>query len=467
MDKVRSTANTLAYGATLQPQGVPPASGSNDDFQSARSVFEAGSVHHSLPTSHYYDESVSLIQASIPEAYYYGDTQSIETASTFSNANTSLNLHPPPLPAQDKPPPASPVPAPSASRPPRSVLSFAALASLLDRSKSQPTGAILTKYVSKESGSSSSSTQRQEEVIRDIAKRLQGISTDADPRQFYHNLVKVGQGISRGVYAAYPTGSKLRVALKQMDIYKYPDRTITEILVIRSLHHPNIIGYIDSFLHKDFLWIAMEYMGGGSLADIVTTSPMTEGQIAAVSRETAQGLEHLHRHGVVHRDIKGDNVLLSMQGDVKIANFWSSAQISDPANSTLRTRVGSPCWMAPEIVAWKEYGPKVDIWSLGIMTIEMIRGEPPYMDEEPFRVLHLIATNGAPTDAIPEVLSPLFKDYLVKMLEVDAEQRLDAAQLLQHPFLLGAEPLQTLSPLIEAGGRKNQKKRSSRKLSRR
>ncbi|KAG8711621.1 signal transducing kinase of the PAK [Ceratobasidium sp. 394] len=424
---------------------------------------KAGSVHHSqLSTSHYYDESVSLIQASIPEAYYYGDTQSIETASTFSHTNTSLNLHPPP---------ASAVPAPSASRRPRSVLSFAALASLLDRSKSQPTGTSLAKYVSREGVSSGvavpGSTQRQEEVIREIAKPLQGISTNANPRRFYHNLVKVGQGISRGVYAAYPTHSKLRVALKQMDIYKFPDRTITEILVIRSLHHPNIIGYIDSFLHNDFIWIAMEYMGGGSLADIVTTSPMTEGQIAAVSRETAQGLEHLHRHGVVHRDIKSDNVLLSMQGDVKIANFWSSAQISDPAKSTLRIRVGSLCWMAPEIVAWKEYGPKVDIWSLGIMTIEMIHGGPPYMDEEPFRVLHLIATNGAPTDAIPEVLSPLFKDYLVKMLEVDAEQRPDAAQLLQHPFLLGAEPLQTLSPLIEAGRRKNQKKRSSRKLSRR
>jgi p21-activated kinase 1 len=106
-----------------------------------------------------------------------------------------------------------------------------------------------------------------------------------------------------------------------MDLKRQPkiDLIVNEILVMRSSRHPNIVNYIDSFLCKDDLWVVMEYMEGGSLTDVVTANLMTEGQIAAVSRETAQGLQHLHRHGVIHRDIKSDNVLLSMTGDIKLS----------------------------------------------------------------------------------------------------------------------------------------------------
>jgi serine/threonine protein kinase len=126
---------------------------------------------------------------------------------------------------------------------------------------------------------------------------------------------------SGGVYTAYQVGTNLSVAIKQMDLDKQPkkDLIINEILVMRASRHPNIVNYIDSFLHKNDLWVVMEYMEGGSLTDVVTANLMTEGQIAAVSRETAQGLEHLHRHGVIHRDIKSDNVLLSLNGDIKLS----------------------------------------------------------------------------------------------------------------------------------------------------
>lgn len=286
----------------------------------------------------------------------------------------------------------------------------------------------------------------------DIIKRLQQICTDADPTRLYRNLVKIGQGASGGVYTAYQVGTNLCVAIKQMDLEKQPkkDLIINEILVMRSSRHPNIVNYIDSFLYKNDLWVVMEYMEGGSLTDVVTANLMTEGQIAAVSRETCQGLEHLHRHGVIHRDIKSDNVLLSLVGDIKLTDFGFCAQISDPSQAKRTTMVGTPYWMAPEVVTRKEYGPKVDIWSLGIMAIEMIEGEPPYLNQNPLKALYLIATNGTPTIANPENLSSTFSDYLAKTLEVDAERRPSATELLQHPFFKLSEPLRTLTPLIKA-----------------
>ncbi|KAK7060989.1 hypothetical protein VNI00_000724 [Paramarasmius palmivorus] len=301
------------------------------------------------------------------------------------------------------------------------------------------------------------------EKEEDIVRRLKQICTDADPTKLYRNLVKIGQGASGGVYTAYQVGTNLSVAIKQMDLEKQPkkDLIINEILVMRSSRHPNIVNYIDSFLYKNDLWVVMEYMEGGSLTDVVTANLMTEGQIAAVSRETCQGLEHLHKHGVIHRDIKSDNVLLSMVGDIKLTDFGFCAQISDPAHAKRTTMVGTPYWMAPEVVTRKEYGPKVDIWSLGIMAIdspahqgglptEMIEGEPPYLNQNPLKALYLIATNGTPKIANPENLSKTFSDYLAATLSVDVDKRPTASELLQHPFFKLSEPLRTLAPLIKA-----------------
>ncbi|KAI0794154.1 kinase-like domain-containing protein [Fomes fomentarius] len=322
---------------------------------------------------------------------------------------------------------------------------------------SQPQPSAAAASLHKAAAAGAATPRRREKKEKDpakeadIVKRLQQICTDADPTKLYRNLVKIGAGASGGVYTAYQVGTNLSVAIKQMDLDKQPkkDLIINEILVMRASRHPNIVNYIDSFLHKNELWVVMEYMEGGSLTDVVTANLMTEGQIAAVSRETAQGLEHLHRHGVIHRDIKSDNVLLSMNGDIKLTDFGFCAQISE-ANAKRTTMVGTPYWMAPEVVTRKEYGPKVDIWSLGIMAIEMIEGEPPYLNQNPLKALYLIATNGTPQIANPESLSTIFRDYLSKTLEVDAEKRPTASELLQHPFFKLSEPLRTLAPLIKA-----------------
>src|SRR5712675_1039859 len=125
------------------------------------------------------------------------------------------------------------------------------------------------------------------------------------------------------VFTAQQAGPDILVVIKKKDLDKQPrkDLVLNEILVMRTLQLANIVNYMDSFLFKNELWIVMEYMEGGSLTNVILTNLMTEGQIAAVSRETAQGIQHLHEHGVIHRDIKSDNILLSLTGDVKISSY--------------------------------------------------------------------------------------------------------------------------------------------------
>ncbi|RKO94960.1 Pkinase-domain-containing protein, partial [Caulochytrium protostelioides] len=149
-------------------------------------------------------------------------------------------------------------------------------------------------------------------VASDIIERLQSVCNRADPTTIYQNLVKIGQGASGGVFTANDTVSHRSVAIKQMNLDQQPKKEliINEILVMRESRHKNIVNFIDSFLYGNDLWVVMEYMEGGSLTDCVTSNFMTESQIATVCRETLGGLAHLHSKGIVHRDIKSDNLLL-------------------------------------------------------------------------------------------------------------------------------------------------------------
>ncbi|CAK7267606.1 signal transducing kinase of the PAK [Sporothrix epigloea] len=285
----------------------------------------------------------------------------------------------------------------------------------------------------------------------DITTRLRQICSDGDPHRVYRGFNKIGQGASGGVYTGFERGSNRLVAIKQMNLEQQPkkDLIINEILVMKDSSHPNIVNFIDSYLWEGELWVVMEFMEGGSLTDVVTYNIMTEGQIASVCREALKGLQHLHSKGVIHRDIKSDNILLSMEGNIKLTDFGFCATINEAQNKRT-TMVGTPYWMAPEVVMRKEYGRKVDIWSLGIMAIEMIEGEPPYLTESPLRALWLIATNGTPIIKEEHNLSEVFRDFLYFALKVEPDKRASARDLLRHDFMKLCVDLSQLSPLVRA-----------------
>ncbi|KAJ2856918.1 Protein kinase [Coemansia erecta] len=284
-----------------------------------------------------------------------------------------------------------------------------------------------------------------------IMSRLRSIVSRDDPKVLYSKVKKIGQGASGNVYMARSIRSGELVAIKQMDLSKQPRKEllVNEILVMKESRHANIVNFIEAFLlNSSDLWVVMEYMEGGALTDVIDNNKMNEMQIATVCREVCRGLNHLHKQDIIHRDIKSDNVLLGEDGQVKITDFGFCAKLSEQ-RSKRATMVGTPYWMAPEVVKQKPYGPKVDVWSLGIMVIEMIESEPPYLDEEPLKALYLIATNGTPALKRPETLSRELKGFLAECLCVDVQSRATMEELLSQEFLLKkAQSLKILVSLL-------------------
>ncbi|XP_069011106.1 mitogen-activated protein kinase kinase kinase kinase 4-like isoform X2 [Embiotoca jacksoni] len=270
-----------------------------------------------------------------------------------------------------------------------------------------------------------------------------------DPAGIFELVEVVGNGTYGQVYKGRHVKTGQLAAIKVMDVTEDEEEEIKlEINMLKKYsHHRNIATYYGAFIkksppgHDDQLWLVMEFCGAGSITDLVKNTKgntLKEDWIAYISREILRGLAHLHAHHVIHRDIKGQNVLLTENAEVKLVDFGVSAQL-DRTVGRRNTFIGTPYWMAPEVIACDEnpdatYDYRSDLWSCGITAIEMAEGAPPLCDMHPMRALFLIPRNPPPR-LKSKKWSKKFFSFIEGCLVKNYTQRPPTEQLLKHPFI--------------------------------
>eukprot|EP00005_Dracoamoeba_jomungandri_P003072 CAMPEP_0174260378 /NCGR_PEP_ID=MMETSP0439-20130205/9674_1 /TAXON_ID=0 /ORGANISM="Stereomyxa ramosa, Strain Chinc5" /LENGTH=502 /DNA_ID=CAMNT_0015344609 /DNA_START=117 /DNA_END=1625 /DNA_ORIENTATION=+ len=278
-----------------------------------------------------------------------------------------------------------------------------------------------------------------------IKYSLEELTNPREPNDIFKDQKKIGEGAAGQVFLARDITTGKQVAIKKMKLDEENTKLmVSEIHMMKSSNHPNVVQYHDSYIQGDELWVIMEYMDQGMLTEWLEQYPygpceMSEPEIAYICKETLKALQYIHSMHRIHRDIKSDNVLVNSEGLVKLADFGYAAQLTMQKQKRT-TVVGTPYWMAPEVIQGTDYGSKVDIWSLGIMVMEMTEGEPPYMEYPPLRALFLITTEGIPPLQEPDKWSDELKDFLKLCLTKDYDARPDTTELLKHPFISRAGP---------------------------
>ncbi|XP_071302453.1 STE20-like serine/threonine-protein kinase isoform X2 [Agelaius tricolor] len=274
-------------------------------------------------------------------------------------------------------------------------------------------------------------------------KQYEHVKRDLNPEEFWEIIGELGDGAFGKVFKAQNKETKVLAAAKVIDTKSEEELEdyMVEIDILASCDHANIVKLLDAFYYENNLWILIEFCAGGAVDAVMLEleRPLTEPQIKVVCRQTLEALNYLHENKIIHRDLKAGNILFTLDGDIKLADFGVSAKNT----RTIQRRdsfIGTPYWMAPEVVMCetskdRPYDYKADIWSLGITLIEMAQIEPPHHELNPMRVLLKIAKSDPPTLAQPSKWSSDFKDFLKKCLEKNVDARWSASQLLQHPFV--------------------------------
>jgi len=270
------------------------------------------------------------------------------------------------------------------------------------------------------------------------------LSEAPDIKKLYKNLQQAGRGGFGSVFVAKSTQDKCDIAIKKLPhtTKKMKRTNFNEIGFLNSCKHSNIVKYYRSHLIEDEIWVVMEYMQGGTLAEAVERYSFAESSVAYVAREILRALEYLHSHNLVHRDLKSANVMLTVEGKIKLIDFGLCV---DFTQRKLCHMAGSPFWMPPEMILGIPHGTPADMWSFAICLLELANGEPPNR-KSPVRAMFIAATEGIILP--PEKHSQDFTDFLGKCLQIDQTKRATAGELLKHPFLNKADTQDTMRKIL-------------------
>ncbi|XP_068626561.1 serine/threonine-protein kinase 4 isoform X2 [Battus philenor] len=280
-------------------------------------------------------------------------------------------------------------------------------------------------------------------------KKLSEESLTRQPEEVFDIICKLGEGSYGSVYKALHKESGQVLAIKQVPVDTDLQEIIKEISIMQQCDSPYVVKYYGSYFKNTDLWIVMEYCGAGSVSDIMRLRKKTlsEDEIATILIDTLKGLEYLHRRRKIHRDIKAGNILLNTEGHAKLADFGVAGQLTDTM-AKRNTVIGTPFWMAPEVIQEIGYDCVADIWSLGITALEMAEGKPPYGDIHPMRAIFMIPTKPPPSFREPDQWSSEFIDFVSQCLVKNPQERATAEFLLNHEFIGNAKHPSILSTMI-------------------
>ncbi|KAI8801129.1 kinase-like domain-containing protein [Cladochytrium replicatum] len=345
-------------------------------------------------------------------------------------------------------------PAPISSSPPRSIISLRK-ASLVERTSAAIEAKLSSAGVPLRRGSSSATAQFS-----------QILSQDGDQYPMHPDAYELGPAIGYGssatVYIAKCLPMNKHVAIKMIDLDMFERNQIDELrreIQIMSLSkHPNLLPVHGSFVSGSKLYIVTPFLSAGSCLDIMKTAHpegLEEVTVSTILKQALQGLEYLHKNGLIHRDVKAGNLLMDDDGLVQLADFGVSSSLDTGERRGMRkTFVGTPCWMAPEVMEQSGYDFKADIWSFGITALELATGHAPFAKYPPIKVLMLTLQNDPPTldrDTTKHRYSKGFKEMIDTCLQKDPSKRPTAEKLLQHPFFKQAKKNQYLVQVLLKG----------------